>query len=182
MFSLKNCINKHFYNDKVEENVNIKTTPLKHKRKISSDSEEIPVKIPFTSTSQTNDSFTPNAESTKIISNDLPNSASYSDEHEQIVQELSLEDIDFEEPITPKENESDFLTGSQNNEVKKIDDMAEYRKRLMNIRKHIPSQTIQSDDTNVINFNADHITISQWSKGNVILNEKSLEVFCYTLY
>jgi len=141
-----------------------------NKRKISFDSEEKDyVKKPLVIMSQTNDSFAPNAESTKIINNSLLNSESYSDESKQIIKELSLEDIDFEEPLTPpKENKNDSSACSQNDEVKKND---EYQNRLQIIGK-----TFYLDNGNVTNLNTENISISQWSKGDVVLNGKPLKV------
>lgn len=100
-----------------------------------------------------------------------------SDVHTQIINELSLEDIDFDEPIASIENESNE-TCSKNNLGEK-NDISEYLKTLKNVGKSVPLQNIQSDNTNVINFNAENISISQWSKGEVVLNEKLLEVFFY---
>lgn len=127
--------------------------------------------------SQNNDSFAPNAESTKIINNNsfIPETKN-DDENTQIIKELSLEEIDFEEPFISKENENKKIKCSENNKDEKID-IEEYPKKLMNIGITVPPQTIQSDNSNVINFNAEKISISQWSKGDVVLNGKSLEVF-----
>lgn len=144
---------------------------------MSVDLEEIQVKKPMILMSQINDdSFAPNAESTKIINNDLFNSESYSDEYTQIVKELSLENINFEEPLTPKKNKRDSISCAENGEMKKTDCNAEYLKKLMNIDVTIP---LQSDNTNVSNFNAENISISQWSKGDVVVNGEPLEVLIY---
>lgn len=127
--------------------------------------------------SQVNDSFVPNAESTKIIDNSLSNSVSNNDMHTQIIKELSLEEIDFEEPFVSKKNKIEEMSCLTNNKVESTDDISEYRKKLMNVGNTVPVQTIQSDHTNVRNFNAEDISITQWSKGDVILNGKPLEVF-----
>lgn len=185
MLYLKNCINKHYYNDVVENNqleINKNTTTTTHpknKRKSSSDSEEVIVKKPTVVMSQIDNSFRPNAESTKIINDTLFDSKIEKDEHTQIIEELSLEEIDFEEPFTSKNNKGDKKTYSENNEENKTNDIGEYHKKLMNVAKNIPLQTIQSDNSNVNNFNADDISISQWSKGDVIINRKLLKVFLY---
>lgn len=121
--------------------------------------------------SQLNDSFPPNAESTRIINNSSLNSESCSDECKQIIKELSLEDIDFEEPLTPKENKNDSSEYSQNSEVKKNDNIDEYKIKLQNIGK-----IIYLDNGNVTNFNTENISISQWSRGDVVLNGKPLKV------
>lgn len=124
--------------------------------------------------SQNIDSFAPNAESTKIINNNL--SETKNDEDTQIIKELSLEEIDFEEPIISKENENKKIKCSENNEEENID-IVEYHKKIRNIGIAVPLQTIQSDNSNVLNFNTEKISISQWSKGDVVLNGKPLEVF-----
>lgn len=181
MLNLKNCITKHYYNDKVENeksDINEIATHPTNKRKICSDLENVQVKKSATLISQVNDSFAPNAESTKIINDNFLDSKSNNDEHTQIINELGLEEIDFEEPITPRENKTDEMC-STNIIENKIDDISEYRKKLMNIEKKIPLQTVHSDEANVINFNAENISISQWSKGEVQLNGKPLEVFLY---
>lgn len=177
LLNLKNCIQKHYYDDRVEDNVKTNKTPPSNKRKISVDLKEVQVKKPLILMSQINDdSFTPNAESTKIINNNLFNSESHSDEYTQIVKELNLEDINFEESLTPKKNKSDSISSAQNGEMKKTDCNAEYLKKLMNIDVTIP---LPSDNTNVSNFNAENISISQWSKGDVVLNGEPLEVLIY---
>lgn len=104
------------------------------------------------------------------------NSKSNNNEHIQIINELSLEDIDFEEPITSKKNNTIETLCSKNNIEEKTNDISEYRKKLMNIGKPDSLQIIQCDNTNVINFNAENISNSQWSKGDVVLNGKPLEV------
>lgn len=238
MLNLKNCINKHYYKDIVEnnqleinkntlktyptlkekssleseedivENTQINNIPLPYpkmkrissseseediveinqiefnnitskthpniKRKSSEDTEEIIVKKPTVLKSQIINSFTPIAESTKIFNDNLFDSKIKNDEHIQIIKELSFEEIDFEEPFTLKENNGDKKKISENN-----DDFGEYRNKLMNVTKNIPFQTIQSDDCSVNNFNAENISISQWSKGDVILNKKLLKVYLY---
>lgn len=134
---------------------------------------EVKLKKPTIFMSQTDDSFAPNAESTKIINSKLVDSETNNDEHSKIIKELSLEEIDFEEPISfpSKETPSEKIC-FENNKSENVDDISEYRKKIMNI-----GNNIQSDNTNVINFNAENISISQWSKGDVVLNGKTLEVF-----
>lgn len=178
LLNLKNCIDKHYYNDKVEDDQpDVCKTPTQpnNKRKISFDSEELKIKKSSNVLSQINESFTPNAESTKIINNNSCNLEKENHEHTKIVEDLSLEDIDFEEPFTSMENKSDKTIHSENNVESKDND--EYCKKLMNVGKTIPLQSIQPDNTNVKNFNAENISISQWSKGDVVLNGKQLEVF-----
>lgn len=133
------------------------------------------MKKPANIISQINELFTPNAESTKIINNNLCNLESNNHEHTKIIEELSLEEIDFEEPFTSIENKSNKTIFPESNEKSKDND--EYCKKLMNVGKTIPLQDIQPDNTNVKNFNAENISISQWSKGDVVLNGKQLEVF-----
>jgi len=174
LLNLKNCITKYYYNDKIENDQS-----NNNKRKIPYDSEEVQVKKSPILMSQVNDSFVPNAESTKIITNDSFNSALNNDEHTQIVKELSLEDIDFEEPFISKKDISDKILCLENNKVESTDDISEYRKKLLNIGNTSPLLTIQSDDANVKNFNTEDISISQWSKGDVVLNGKPLEVFIF---
>lgn len=161
-----------------------KVTSPNNKRKISFDTEEVQIKKPAVLMSQINDSFAPIAESTKIVIDNSFNTESSNDEHTKIIKELSLEEIDFEEEsFISKENESENTTCSENNDVEKIDDISEYRKKLMNIGITIPLQNNQSDNTIVNNFNAENISISQWSKGDVVLNGKPLEVlFTYFVY
>jgi len=171
LLNLKNCITKYYYNDKLEND-----QPNNNKRKIPYDSEEVQVKKSPILMSQVNDSFFPNAESTKIINNNSFNSVLNNDEHTQIVKELSLEDIDFEEPFISKKNISDKMLCLENNKVESTDDISEYRKKLLNIGNTSPLQT---DSTNVKNFNTEDISISQWSKGDVVLNGKPLEVFIF---
>lgn len=177
LLNIKNCITKHFFSDKDENiqlNINEIQTNQNIKRKISLDSEDVKnVKKPAISISPDSDSFRPNAESTKIIND----SFEFSKEHTLIIKELSLEEIDFEEPITLKENKNGNIMYSENNEVEKADDISEYHKKLMNVGITVPLKTIESDETNVTNFDAEKISISQWSKGDVVLNEKLLEVF-----
>lgn len=180
LLNLKNCIKKHYYDDRVEDNVKTSITPPSNKRKISVDLKEVQVKKPMIVMSQIDDSFAPNAESTKIINNSLINSESCSDEYTQIVKELSLEDINFEEPLTPKKNKSDSISCAQNGEMKTTDCNAEYLKKLMNIDVTIPLTSDNTNNTNsVSNFNAENISISQWSKGDVVLNGEPLEVLIY---
>ncbi|XP_060870701.1 PMS1 protein homolog 1-like isoform X3 [Metopolophium dirhodum] len=177
LLNLKNCITKYYYNDKVENdqsNINEVLGHPNNKRKIPCDSEEFQIKKSPILMSPANDSFIPNAESTKIISNESFNSVSNNDEHTQIVKELSLEDIDFEEPFISKKNKSDNKC-LENYSVEITDDISEYRKKLLNIGSTSPFRTIQSDETNVKNFNTEDISISQWSKGDVVLNGKPLE-------
>ncbi|XP_025201620.1 PMS1 protein homolog 1-like isoform X1 [Melanaphis sacchari] len=178
LLNLKNCIAKHYYNDKVENDQSNINKVLEHpnnKRKILYDSEEVQVKKSPILISQVNDSFVPNAESTKVMNSDSFNSVSNNDEHIQIVKELSLEEIDFEEPFISKNNESEEMSCLKNDKVESTDDISEYRKKLSNIRNTSPLQTIQSDNANVRNFIAEDISISQWSKGDVVLNGKPLE-------
>ncbi|VVC37340.1 DNA mismatch repair protein, C-terminal,DNA mismatch repair, conserved site,High mobility group box [Cinara cedri] len=180
LLNLKNCINKHYYNDTVENdqleiNTDITKTHLKNKRKSSSDSEEFITKKSTVVMSQINNSFIPNAESTKIINDNSFDSEMTKDEHSEIIEHLRLEQIDFEEPFTSNENKEDKKQNSENNDENKIDDIREYRKKLMNVTKNIPLQSIQCDNANVNNLNAENISISQWSKGDVILNGKSLK-------
>lgn len=167
--NLKNCIQTYYYNDKVENDTNKITASPTNKRKISFDSEMKPKK-PTICMSQTDDSFAPNAESTKIINSELFASETNNDEHSQIIKELSLEEIDFDDPISfpLKENIN------ENNKPEDVDHISEYRKKLMNI-----GNIIQSDSTNVTSFNAENISVTQWSKGAVVLNGKTLEVFYY---
>jgi len=182
LLNLKNCITKHYYNDKVENdpsNINKALVHPNNKRKIIYDSEEIQVKKSPNLMSQVNDSFVPNAESTKIINNDSFKSISNNDEHTQIVKELSLEEIDFEEPFITEKNKSDEMLCLGNNKVENTDDISEYRKKILNIGNTSP---LQSDNANVNNFNAENISISQWSKGDVVLNGKPLEVCVKYLY
>jgi len=180
LHNLKNCITKYYYNDKVENDqssINKILEPPNNKRKIPYDSEEVDVKKSPILISQVIDSFVPNAESTKIINNNSLNSELSNDEHTQIVKELSLEEIDFEEPFLSKNNTSDKMLCLKNNKVESIDDISEYRKKLLNVGNISSLQTIQSDNANVRNFIAEDISISQWSKGDVVLNGKPLEVF-----
>ncbi|KAL5234739.1 hypothetical protein ACI65C_002149 [Semiaphis heraclei] len=167
LLNLKNCITKYYYNDKLENDQS-----NNNKRKIPNDSEEVQVKKSPILMSQVNDSFFPNAESTKIINNNSFNTVINNDEHSQIVKELSLEDIDFEEPFISKKNISDKMLCLENNKVESTDDVSEYRKKLLNIGNTSPLQT---DSANVKNFNTEDISISQWSKGDVVLNGKPLE-------
>lgn len=154
-----------------------------NKRKMPFDTEKVQIKKPVVLMSQINDSFAPIAESTKIVIDNSFKTESNNDEHTKIIKELSLEEIDFEkESFISKENESENISCSENNEVEKTNDMSEYRKKLMNIGITIPLQTNQSDNTIVKNFNAENISISQWSKGDVVLNGKSLEVLFYLCY
>lgn len=179
LLNLKNCIAKYYYDDKIENdqsNINKVPEQVNNKRKISYDSEEVPLKKSPILISQVNDSFVPNAESTKIINNDSFNSVSNNDEHSQIVKDLSLEEIDFEEPFILKDDTSDETSCLKNHKVESTDDILEYRKKLLNIGNTSPLQTIQSDRANVRNFVAEDISISQWSKGDVVLNGKPLEV------
>lgn len=171
LLNLKNCITKYYYNDKLENDQS-----NNNKRKIPNDSEEVQVKKSPILMSQVNDSFFPNAESTKIINNNSFNTVINNDEHTQIVKELSLEDIDFEEPFISKKNISDKMLCLENNKVESTDDVSEYRKKLLNIGNTSPLQT---DSANVKNFNTEDISISQWSKGDVVLNGKPLEVFIF---
>lgn len=176
LFCLKKCINQHYYDDsKVEKNIDINIAHQSNKRKISFDSDEkLLVKKPLVLMSQINDSFEPSAESTKITNNNLFDSEYCSEEHKQIINDLSLEDIDFEEPLIPEINESNSLVCALNEEEKKSS-IDEYESKLQNTKK-----TIHLD--NVTNFNAENISISQWSKGNVVLNGKTLEVLFYIYY
>lgn len=177
IFNIKNCITKHFNDDKVENiqsNINEIQTNLNNKRKIYFESEEIKVKKPAILMSPVADSFRPNADSTKIF-NDT--SEFNREDDKLIIKELSLEEIDFEEPLTLKENKNDNIMYSENNEVEKTDDITEYHKKLMNVGVTIPLKPIHSDQTNVTNFDTEKISISQWSKGDVVLNEKLLEVY-----
>lgn len=177
LLNLKNCIAKHYYNDKVENdqsNINKVPEHVNNKRKISYDSEEVQVKKSPILISQVNDSFVPNAESTKIIKNDSFDSVLNNDEHTQIVKDLSLEEIDFEEPFILKDDKNDEISCLKNHQVESTDDISEYRKKLLNIGNTSP---LQSDSANVRNFVAEDISISQWSKGDVVLNGKPLEVF-----
>lgn len=59
--------------------------------------------------------------------------------------------------------------------MESTDDISEYCKKLLNIGNTSPLQTIQFDSANVRNFVAEDISISQWSKGDVVLNGKPLE-------
>lgn len=180
MLNLKNCIRKYYYSDKVEDDVNkITTMLLNNKRKESFDTEEekVMMKKPTVLMSHSSESFTPNAESTSIINNSFKPEFN-NDEHTHIIEELSLREIDFEEPFMINENKCDkTIVCSKNNELEKSGDISEYCTRLMNIRKTSPLQTNKSANVNVTNFNAEHISISQWSKGDVVLNGKPLEVF-----
>lgn len=185
LLNLKNCITKYYYNENIENdqsNINKVLAHTNNKRKIPYDSEEVQVKKSPVLMSQINDSFAPNAESTKIISNDSFNSVLNNDEHTQIVKDLSLEDIDFEEPFISKIDKSNKMLCLENNNLESTDDISEYRKKLSNIGNTSPLQTIQSDDANVRNFNAEDISISQWSKGDVVLNGKPLEVFIFIYF
>lgn len=176
ILNIKNCITKHFYDgvENIQLNTNEIQTNQNNKRKLSFDSEEIKVKKTEISTLPVSDSFKPNAESTKIIDDNYE----FSDEdHTHIIKELSLEEIDFDEPLTLKENKNYNIVYSKNNELKETDNITEYHKKLMNIGTTVPLKTVQSDNTNVTNFDAENISISQWSKGDVILNGKLLEVF-----
>ncbi|XP_026817988.1 PMS1 protein homolog 1-like [Rhopalosiphum maidis] len=178
LHNLKNCITKYYYNDKVENDessINKTLEPPNNKRKIPYDSEEVNVKKSPILISQVIDSFVPNAESTKIINNNSLDSVLSNDEHTQIVKELSLEEIDFEEPFLSKNNTSDKMLCLKNNKVESSDDISEYRKKLLNVGNSSSLQTIQSDNANVRNFIAEDISISQWSKGDVVLNGKPLE-------
>jgi len=184
LLNLKNCITKYYYDDKVENdksNINEVLVLPNNKRKIPHDSEEFQIKKSPILMSPVNDSFIPNAESTKIINNESLNSVLNNDEHTQIVKELSLEDIDFEEPFISKENKSDNKC-LENYNAESTDDISEYRKKLLNIGSTAPFQTIQSDDANVKHFNTEDISISQWSKGDVVLNGKPLEVFIFIYF
>lgn len=145
---------------------------------------DVQMKKSMISISQSNDLFAPNAESTTIMENNLIIPENKNDEHTQIVKELSLEEIDFEEPFSLKENKNNKIICSENNEEEKIDNFEEYRKKLMNVGKTLPLQTIQSDNLTVSNFCTENISISQWSKGDVVLNGKPLKVFimhCFVL-
>lgn len=183
LLNLKNCITKYYYNDKVENdqsNINEALVHQNNKRKIPYDSEDFQKKKSPILISPVNDSFIPIAESTKIINNELINSVINNDEHTQIVKELSLEDIDFEEPFLSKENKrDDKCLENYNYNVESANDISEYRKKLLNVGSTSPFRTIQSDDANVKNFNTEDISISQWSKGDVVLNGKPLEVFIF---
>lgn len=181
LLNLKNCITKYYYNDKVENdqsNINEVLVHPNNKRKIPYDSEDFQIKKSPILISSVNDSFIPNAESTKIINNESINSVINNEEHTQIVKELGLEDIDFEEPFISKENKRDDEC-LENYNVESADDISEYRKKLLNVGSTSPFRTIQSDDANVKNFNTEDISISQWSKGDVVLNGKPLEVFIF---
>lgn len=134
--------------------------------------------------SQMNDSFAPIAESTKIVTDNLYKAHSKNDDHTKIIKELSLDEIDFEEDsFISSENESENITCSENNEAEKTDDLSEYRKKLLDLGIPIALHTRRPDNTNVKNFNDENISVSQWSKGNVVLNGKPLEVlFIYFVY
>jgi hypothetical protein len=176
ILNIKNCITKHFYDDGVQ-NIQLNTNEIQlnqNKRKISFDSDEIKVKK---SAIEDSDSCRLNAESTKIINE----SYEFSDE-DHIIKELSLEEIDFEEPLTLKENKNDNIIYSKNNELEGTDNITEYHKKLMNIRTTNPLKTIQSDNTKVTNFDAENISISQWSKGDVVLNGKLLKVLLVYIF
>lgn len=136
------------------------TTNSRNKRKKIIDSEEVQMKRSAL-----------DIETTKIINNNLFLSKTENDSHNAIVKELSLEEIDFEEPFTSNENK---ILHSENNEEGKTDDIAKYREKLMNIGKTDP---LRPDHSNILNLNTENISISQWSKGDVILNGKPLEVF-----
>lgn len=130
---------------------------------------------------QNNDLFAPNAESTKIINDNSFTPETKNDEDTHIINELSLEEIDFEEPFMSKENENKKIKFSESNEEEKIG-IAEYHKKIRNIGITVPLQTIQSDNSNVLNFNTEKISISQWSKGDIIINGKPLEVFLMLIF
>lgn len=177
--NLQNCIKTYFYGNKVENNSdpNKTVTEPNNKRKIPFDSEEMLVKKSALKISETDDSFFPNAESTKIANDNSLNSDDNHDEHKKIIEELSLEEIDFEESFLSKEKENeDNETKNSETVVKETDKLDEYRKKLMNIGTTVPLHTLKSDKANVTNFNAEMISISQWSKGDVTLNGKPLEV------
>lgn len=172
LLNLKNCINKHYYNDKVESDLldtDKSITQPNKKRKRSCDPEENILLKPSIEISQINDF--------NFLKSECNN-----DDHTKIIKELSLDEIDFEEPFSTNENINNQIECFENTEMKNADDLNEYRKKLMNIGKNVSLQSMVSNNTNVMNFQAENISISQWSKGNVVINGKPLEVLLFTIY
>lgn len=104
-----------------------------------------------------------------------------SEEQAQIDKELSLEGIDFEEPffIDEKENTSkENVSNKYRDENNSID---EYKKRLMNIKSNTLCHTSKPDKISVLNLDSKSTTLSQWSKGQFLLNGSPVKVFKFII-
>lgn len=164
--NIKNCIRKHFYHDKIENiqpNIHVNQTCSSNKRKITSDLKEIKVKKPVVLMSQING-----------LSTELK-----SEDHQHITVELKLEESGPEESSTSKENKNDKIMCLEKNELEKTNDVSEYCAKQIHIGQTVQYNynIKQSDNANVTNINAQNISVSQCSKGDVVINRKLLEVF-----
>jgi hypothetical protein len=99
------------------------------------------------------------------------------EDYPHIPIESILKDIDSKEPSTSKENKNDEIICSESNELEKTYGISEYCENQICLKQTVPYKTIQSNNANVTNVNAENILASQWSQGGVVINEKLLEVF-----
>ncbi|XP_025425614.1 PMS1 protein homolog 1-like isoform X2 [Sipha flava] len=162
IINIQNIIRKHFYCDKIENNqsnINEIQSHPSNKRKTSFDLKAIRAKKPVIFMSQI-DSL-----STEFNNEDYPH----------IPIESILKDIDSKEPSTSKENKNDEIICSESNELEKTYGISEYCENQICLKQTVPYKTIQSNNANVTNVNAENILASQWSQGGVVINEKLLE-------
>ncbi|XP_050420572.1 PMS1 protein homolog 1-like [Adelges cooleyi] len=151
--------------------------------------------------SQIDKSLKPNAESTKIMNDNLcifdpdidksnykisreSSTREFSKstlkseiENSQLVKDLSLEEIDFEEPFTLVEENDSKITHSESNESLINSNIDQYKQRIMNIGITKSHPAIQQHDTSdsSVDFHVKNVTLSQWSKGNVLFNGKPVK-------